>query len=78
MSIEDRVKRVIAEQFGVDPTTITDDSNLAADHGADSLDQVEIGMGLEDEFGFEIPDEQMTTFKTPREIAEYVRGKVPA
>ncbi len=55
--IEARVKKIIAEQLGVEEGQVTNEKAFVADLGADSLDTVELVMALEDEFGIEIPDE---------------------
>ena len=55
--IESRVKKIIAEQLGVEESQVTNEKAFIADLGADSLDTVELVMALEDEFGIEIPDE---------------------
>ena len=54
----EKVKKVLAEQLGVDESVITLDSSFVDDLGADSLDIVELIMGLETEFDIEIPDEE--------------------
>jgi len=53
--IEVRVKKIIAEQLGVEESQVTNEKAFVADLGADSLDTVELVMALEDEFGIEIP-----------------------
>ena len=53
--IEARVKKIIAEQLGVEESQVTSEKAFVADLGADSLDTVELVMALEDEFGIEIP-----------------------
>ena len=53
--IEARVKKIIAEQLGVQEADVTNEKAFVADLGADSLDTVELVMALEDEFGIEIP-----------------------
>ena len=56
--IEQRVKKIVAEQLGVNEAEVKTASSFVDDLGADSLDTVELVMALEDEFGTEIPDEQ--------------------
>ncbi len=56
--IEQRVKKIVAEQLGVAEADIKNESSFVDDLGADSLDTVELVMALEDEFEMEIPDEQ--------------------
>ena len=56
-NIEQRVKKIVAEQLGKSEDEIKNESSFVNDLGADSLDTVELVMALEDEFGIEIPDE---------------------
>ena len=58
-SIEQRVKKIVAEQLGVNEADIKTESSFVDDLGADSLDTVELVMALEDEFETEIPDEEI-------------------
>ena len=57
-SIEQRVKKIVAEQLGVNEADIKNESTFVDDLGADSLDTVELVMALEEEFECEIPDEE--------------------
>jgi acyl carrier protein len=59
--IEDKVKTLLGKQFGMEPDTISLDAHLVNDLGADSLDIVEIVMGLEEAFGIEIDDHKGAT-----------------
>lgn len=77
-SIEDRVRAIIATQFGVAAEQLDLAANLHVEFDGDSLDVVELTMMTEDEFGMEIPDEQMAKFTTGQEIVDYVRGNVKA
>lgn len=77
-SIEDRVRDLIAKQFGVAPEQLDLNANLHVEFDGDSLDVVEITMGIEDDFDIDVPDEQMAKFTTGQEIVDYVRGNVKA
>ena len=71
-SIEERVKKIIAEQLGVKEDEVTLDSSFVEDLGADSLDTVELVMALEEEFECEIPDEDAEKITSVREAIDYV------
>lgn len=75
---EDRVKKVIAEQLGVEPSAVTDEKAFVADLGADSLDEIELVMGIEDEFEIEIPDDDAEKIKTVKEAVDYVTTRPSA
>ena len=62
--IFEKVQKALAEQFEVSPDTITLDTNLVDDLGADSLDVVDLVMAIEDEFGVEIPDREALGIET--------------
>ena len=74
--ILDKVKEFIVEQIKIDPDEITLDSNFSKDLEADSLDQVEVLMALEDEYGIEIPDEVAERFETVGDIVEYLEKHI--
>ena len=73
-NIEDRVKKIVAEQLGVKLEEITNDSSFVEDLGADSLDTVELVMALEEEFETEIPDEQAEKITKVQEAIDYVNA----
>jgi acyl carrier protein len=72
-SIEERLKRIIAEQLGVDESQVTRDASFEEDLNADSLDLVELIMSLEEEFGIEISEEDAEGIKTVGDATDYVR-----
>ena len=75
-SIEERVRRLIAEQLKSDVSEVKDEASFVDDLGADSLDTVELVMALEEEFETEIPDEDAENITTVREAIEYVKNQV--
>ncbi len=68
----DKIKEIIVEQLQVDEDEITLETNLMKDLSADSLDAVEIIMAIEDEYGFEIPDEEAEKMQTVQDLVNYV------
>ena len=70
--IFEKVQAALASQFEMDPETITMDTNVIDDLGADSLDVVELIMALEDSFGIAISDEDAAELYTVRRIVEYL------
>ena len=70
--IFEKVKNALAQQFELDPESITADTNLIDDLGAESLDVVELIMSLEDEFGIAISDEDAAQLYTVGRIVDYL------
>ena len=70
--IFENVRDALAKQFEIDPETITMDTSIVDDLGADSLDVVEIIMSLEDMFGIAISDDDAAQLDTVRRIVEYL------
>ncbi len=68
-----RVQNVIVDQLGVDEGDITMEASFIDDLGADSLDIVELVMGLETEFELEIPDDQAENIKTVGDAVNYIK-----
>jgi len=74
-SIEDRVKKIVAEQLGVKEEEVKPEASFVEDLGADSLDTVELVMALEEEFETEIPDEEAEKITTVQQAIDYVNDK---
>ena len=73
-SIEDRVKKIVAEQLGVKEEEVTNSASFVEDLGADSLDTVELVMALEEEFETEIPDEDAEKIGTVKDAVDYIQA----
>lgn len=71
-TIEERVKKIVAEQLGVKLEEVTNEASFVDDLGADSLDTVELVMALEEEFETEIPDEDAEKISTVQSAIDYV------
>ena len=76
MAIEDRVKKVIVEQLGVEEDKVTLEASFVEELGADSLDTVELVMAFEEEFDIEIPDEDAEKILTVGRAMEYIKEKM--
>ncbi|MBQ1396680.1 MAG: acyl carrier protein [Eubacterium sp.] len=68
----DKIKAIIIDQLSVEESMVTMDTNLMKDLEADSLDSVEIIMGIEEEYGIEISDEDAEKFQTVADLVRYV------
>jgi len=71
-AVAEKVKSIIVEQLGVDEEEVTPEASFVDDLGADSLDQVELIMAFEEEFGIEIPDEDAEKITRVKDAVEYV------
>lgn len=72
--IEQRVKKIVAEQLGANEADVKMESSFVNDLGADSLDTVELVMALEEEFECEIPDEEAEKITTVQQAVDYVNA----
>jgi acyl carrier protein len=72
MSVEQRVREIVAEQLERDVNEVTNTASFIDDLGADSLDIVEMVMKMEEEFGIEIPDEEAEKIKTVNDVIQYI------
>ena len=78
MATYDRVKKVVVEQLEVSEDEVTPTASFIDDLGADSLDVVELVMGLEEEFDIEIPDEDAEKIATVGDAIAYIDDKTKA
>lgn len=74
-TVDERVKKIIAEQLGVEADKVTPEASFVEDLGADSLDTVELVMALEEEFSIEIPDEDAEKILTVGKALDYIKEK---
>ena len=74
MSVNERVKGIVAEQLGIGIDEINNESSFIDDLGADSLDTVELVMALEEEFDVEISDEQAENISTVQSAIDYINN----
>ena len=77
-TIEQRVKKIVAEQLGVNEADVKLESTFVDDLGADSLDTVELVMALEEEFECEIPDEEAEKITSVQQAIDYIKAHVKA
>jgi acyl carrier protein len=75
-SIEERVKKIVAEQLGVKEDEVQTEASFVEDLGADSLDTVELVMALEEEFETEIPDEEAEKITTVKLAIDYINSNL--
>lgn len=77
-SVDERIKKIIVEELGVNDDQVKSEAKFADDLGADSLDLVELIMRFEEEFGVEIPDEDTEKIVTVADAVNYMNEKVEA
>ena len=77
-NIEQRVRKIVAEQLGVNEADVKNESSFVNDLGADSLDTVELVMALEEEFETEIPDEEAEKITTVQQAIDFVQARQKA
>ena len=70
----EKVKAILAEQFDVEEDKVTADTDFQEDLGADSLDVVDLLMSIEDEFGVEVPDDEIENIKTVGSLVSYIEA----
>ena len=75
-NIEDRVRKIVAEQLGVQEEDVKAEASFVDDLGADSLDTVELVMALEEEFETEIPDEEAEKITTVQLAIDYINNNL--
>ena len=72
----EKLKEILAEQLDVDADSITKDSMLIEDLGADSLDAIDIVMSVEDEFKIDVPDESIEKIETVGDMLNYIENNI--
>jgi len=72
MSVEDKVKKIIAEKLSVDLEEVVPEASFVDDLGADSLDLVELIMSMEEEFDIDISDEEAEKLVTVKDAIDYI------
>ena len=75
MSVEQKVKKIIVEQLGVDENQVDASASFVDDLGADSLDIVELVMAFEEAFELDIPDEDAEKIATVKDAVDYIEAK---
>ena len=76
--VQNRVNKIVVEHLGVDEAKVTADASFIEDLGADSLDIVELVMAFEEEFGVEIPDDQVENITTVGMACGYIEKNAEA
>ncbi|TIU02395.1 MAG: acyl carrier protein [Mesorhizobium sp.] len=74
--LRDRITKIVVDHLGVDAEKVVDEAGFIDDLGADSLDQIELVMSFEEEFGIEIPDDDLLGILTVGQAVAYVEKRV--
>ena len=69
----EKIREILAAQLNLDPEDVVENASFRDDLGVDSLDLLELMMGLEDEYGFEIPAEQLMDMRTVGDVISYLK-----
>lgn len=72
-AVEEKIKKIIAEQLDVPEADVVPEASFVDDLGADSLDQVELIMAMEEEFDISIPDEDAENIATVQNVIDYIK-----
>ena len=72
----DKIMDLLAKQLRIDANTLSPDTNIVEDLGADSLDIVEMLMAIEENFGITVSDEEAVTLKTIADVADFIEKKI--
>jgi acyl carrier protein len=75
MAVEDRIRKIIADQLDVQAGEVVPEASFTDDLGADSLDLVELVMGMEEEFGIEITDEEAERIQTVQDAINFIEER---
>ncbi len=75
-SVEEKIKKIICDQLDVDEKNVVPDASFVDDLGADSLDQVELIMAMEEEFDISIPDEDAEKIATLKDAIDYIKKAI--
>ncbi|SHM09302.1 acyl carrier protein [Caldanaerovirga acetigignens] len=76
MEVLEKIKKIIADQLGIDEDEVVPEASFIDDLGADSLDIVELIMAFEEEFDLEIPDEDAEKIKTVQDAVDYIKNRI--